>query len=441
MKPKNVMLLGFVNKAIEYLDEHLDDEADPRLAELKNIDLSTLREELNENLGLSLGSMQSTMTTLLKAGDEAFDRFVTKNGQADSASTQLGRMFDVDFDEDDENKLADEKELAKLLAFYNLERDFESDGAFMNEPIVEETKEPEEILIEPEETIIEPIEIEAEEPEIEEIKIEEKSEPEEEKPEPEEQKPLMEEAIIPEGDDVMRRIFLNVSRANDPNLDPYSETVGKDIGIEREIDTIFSEIIAHEEGTLVESDTTVDDIVTEEPEEIAEETIETIEEEPAEEEPSIEETEAEEPVAEDKNDYVNELIEDIKQEETAEEKEDEEASIIERIHSIYTYLDEEFIANVYGLKDTFAAEYPIDKKIIVLHRLVFSSLEDLRQFVEITLSHGYMVNADENKMIVDVFKEFVNADGKILTNIFEVANQGSLLNAVYDGYNVLINEI
>ena len=30
MKPKNIMLLGFVNKAVDYLDRHMDEEPDAR---------------------------------------------------------------------------------------------------------------------------------------------------------------------------------------------------------------------------------------------------------------------------------------------------------------------------------------------------------------------------------------------------------------------------
>ena len=40
-------------------------------------------------------------------------------------------------------------------------------------------------------------------------------------------------------------------------------------------------------------------------------------------------------------------------------------------------------------------------------------------------------------MIVDVFKEYVNSDGKIITSIFEVANQAALLKGEYEGYRVL----
>ena len=50
------------------------------------------------------------------------------------------------------------------------------------------------------------------------------------------------------------------------------------------------------------------------------------------------------------------------------------------------------------------------------------------------------VNADEDKMIVDVFKEYINTDGKIITSIFDVSNQAALLGGEYDGYRVLFTQ-
>ena len=47
---------------------------------------------------------------------------------------------------------------------------------------------------------------------------------------------------------------------------------------------------------------------------------------------------------------------------------------------------------------------------------------------------------EANKKIVDVFKEYMNSDGKIITSIFEVANQASLLGGEYDGYRVLYTQ-
>ncbi|MBQ5554252.1 MAG: hypothetical protein IIT44_00540, partial [Erysipelotrichaceae bacterium] len=48
--------------------------------------------------------------------------------------------------------------------------------------------------------------------------------------------------------------------------------------------------------------------------------------------------------------------------------------------------------------------------------------------------------ADEKKMIVDAFRQHINTDGKIITSIFEVANQSALLSGEYEGYRVLFED-
>ena len=90
------------------------------------------------------------------------------------------------------------------------------------------------------------------------------------------------------------------------------------------------------------------------------------------------------------------------------------------------------------MKGSIAYEYPEDKHIIILHRLKFGELEGLRNFVEVMMSHDYLVNVDEKKMIVDVFKDYTNTDGLILANIFEVASQAKLLGGDYEGYKVIL---
>ena len=61
MKPENIILLGFVNKAVEYLDKHMEDEPDNAVAQLRNIDLNSLKDVLDKNLDASLGMMTTTM--------------------------------------------------------------------------------------------------------------------------------------------------------------------------------------------------------------------------------------------------------------------------------------------------------------------------------------------------------------------------------------------
>ncbi len=117
------------------------------------------------------------------------------------------------------------------------------------------------------------------------------------------------------------------------------------------------------------------------------------------------------------------------------EKEDPK-DVYTKISELYPYLSPSFIRAVYDMKEAISLEYPLNQKVIILHRLSFDDLDDLRQFTEIVLNHAYRVNVDERQGIVDILKEFVNTDGKILTNIFEIANQARLLHGEYEGYRV-----
>ena len=143
--------------------------------------------------------------------------------------------------------------------------------------------------------------------------------------------------------------------------------------------------------------------------------------------------------------YVSSLVDELKkqlqkEEEAKKAEVNERMSIYKKINEIYPYLSAGFVRAVYDMKNSIAIEYPLHENVIILHRLVFHDLEELRQFVEIVLGHDYNVNVDEEKMIVDVFKEHYNTDGKIITNIFEIANQAKLLNGEYDGYRVIVKE-
>lgn len=150
-----------------------------------------------------------------------------------------------------------------------------------------------------------------------------------------------------------------------------------------------------------------------------------------------------EPTEEEEDAYLDELIDELKGDlETKPEPEVVETPVVDdvyaRIQELYPGLNASFIRSVYNLKETIAEEYPLDKMVIILHRLSFKDLSNLQLFTDIVINHDYRVNVDENKMIVDILKEFRNTDGKILTNIFEVANQAKVLDGEYEGYHIEI---
>lgn len=358
MKPKNVMLLGFVNRAVEYLDKHIDDEnPNDRLTELKNIDLQTIKSQLSENLEFSLGSMQSTMTTLLHAGNDAFDKFIASHTNKKEAAVELDKVFDSYYDDDDEGKLSkSQDQLAKLLSFYNLDDVFEDDDIDL-----------------PEQRQIKTIE------------------------------------NVNEDDEYLKQIMENASRKQEEELPP--------IGIAKtdtkQMDEIFSEIMQD------------DSAVNQTTAEVA----------------SNKETNVEQNVNQNKP-YVSSLVDELKAKMIAEDeakakKEKENKEMYEKISKNFPNLSIGFVKSAYAIKDDLNKEMPEGDKAYVLHRCLFKSVDELRQFVEIVLEHGYQINADESKLMVDSIKEVNNNSGRILTNIFEVANQANMLNASYDGYRIL----
>ena len=61
MKPKNLMLLGFINSAARYLDEQLASRSQESIKDLDDSDYIELSDEMRERLNSSLVSMQSTV--------------------------------------------------------------------------------------------------------------------------------------------------------------------------------------------------------------------------------------------------------------------------------------------------------------------------------------------------------------------------------------------
>ena len=539
MKPKNVMLLGFVNRAIEYLDKHMDEEPNTRLSQLKNIDLASIKEELNNHLEASLGTMQSTMSTLLKAGNEAFDEFILDNYGKSSFPDQLSKMFDVDFDEEDKVD-AKQDELAKLLSFYNLELEpdveFHEDDVTVNddefmkeiisnvsketnipETVVEQSSIPSDKASEELDSIFSEIVENENNDNTQEIDVLQTAE---------EQKPISDEVknLI---DELRER--LNQEKEARKKLEAQLEEKYKEETIKAEkstkdlvIDENVEKVIAEEENSekdniqepagykpyisslmeklkdeMIEKENkqqevveeeVVEEPVSEEPyefkpyfsslmEELKDKMIEDEEKIKAEqaaraleiqeemarkaaEEKALAEKQAlieaqkqeelakQEAIAEEEANkpYVSTLIEELKQRNEREEAENREKEIrnkqaYENLAKKYSHLPIGFVKGIYDLKESLDYDYHDGQNLIVLHRISFDEVDDLRKFVEICMNHNYNVNADENKMIVDTFREINNGENKILDNIYEIANQASILKGTYEGYNVLVNDI
>ena len=482
MKPKNIMLLGFVNRAVDYLDKHLDDRSDPTLTELKNIDLVSLKNELSESLGFSFGSIPPEVNSLMSAGEDVFDQFIDAHGNKESLSEELGRMLDVDFDNEseEENKPAgnNESDLDRLLAFYNL------DGVFAEN----DSEIPE----------IQPDTVDYQAP-YEEVDIPEQTD---------DDKNLF--TLSDEDNELLQQITENVNKVNNGESINQNDADYQS----RELDSIFNEVLAHEDIAESEeekekmkkkaeaeveaeasddkkdeyidelfryfddSDTTIspyglsdenkpsvspgnsvdkDDIIRmvqdlqasrenlyKEDELFADNT-DNAEESPAEEFSDISPIHDDDSDEEEDDVYTSGLIDELRmkmmrEDQERESLEQELRETSEHIREIYPYLSVSFIMGVCSMKDAIANEYLTVNKVIVLHRLSFKDVENLRQFVEITLKHDYQINADEKKQIVNAIKECENTEEKIISSIFDIANQAALLNGEYEGYRIMSEE-
>lgn len=578
MQPKNIVLLGFVNKAVEYLDKHIDDDkSDYKLNKLKNIDLVSLEEELSKNLEFSLGSYQSTMTSLLKAGNEAFDEFLDAHTEKVDLLSDLNTIFDVEEDNVVHN---DKQELEDLLSFYNLDSSLNvsEDDVIENddEKLVSEQDDSsfEDIINQSEEKqeenqknieqvtakIIDKLltnnpllrslmNMPSNEEETETVKQEDidsvkqeiinesaKKEPENSVEETESiLENLITEDVVTETqeendddnsiDQIEDEFLRQIAKAADENKADIENGIDElhESSNNEEIDTIFSEILDHENAPVVlEPEETVkedkiidhnelfediqDEIRTEA--QIIDGHFSTPQEEPIQEEPVLEEPVLEEPVQEETNEelsseinleddipveeetvdakvdvekelqtiinyvpetlreddfeepkvvseeikqpsndtYVSSLIEDLKRQMIEEEKikiQEDEArqEVYGEIHKTYPYLSSAFIKSVYDLKNGINDEYAEGMNVILLSRIIFENVEELRQFAEVVMNHGYQINVDEKQLIVDCLKQFTNTKGKIIALIFDIANQAAALNGIYEGYRVVVAEV
>ena len=421
MKPENILLLGFVDKAAEYLDKHIDDDSGNAVAELKNIDLHSMKEVLSRNLDVSLGSMQATVQSLMRAGSDAFDAFIENQGDTGALSAELDRLFDLDLKDG-----TSEDDIAKLMAYYHLPADPDEQENTDDTTKAEDTKITEDTTKTTEPAVANDAE--------------------------DGQETVFE--LSDEDAKLLKLISQNVEKVNEgESLQPEASNE------EKKLDHIFSQVInhgRHSDNLQLNPGTSLNDPLIEE-------------EKP---DPNVPnkndivdlvknmqdsdkyyddiDVRVENPAPQVNDHFNNSYISEeliarlrkrmIEEDEEKKRREEDFKVISEKIKKVYPYLKSDFIRAVFELKEPIADEYPTGVGIIILHRIAFTEVEHLRQFIEIALNHGYSINADEQKMIVDVFKQHINADGTIITSIFDVANQCVLLQGRYEGYRILYEQ-
>lgn len=453
MKFKHVVLFGVVASIMSYLNSQMENENGPDkqetiLNELKDLinnklddadinkKLEELKEEVPEHFEKATEMAKDVTDTLIdelnsivaSLGDittSAIDSF-TKDEEVEEVIAPEEEISEVEeVLEETAKEVSKEQELKDTL---------EDDAYIDLEDVLaqlEQVMEPTNI-----DTISEVEEVN-EEPELEEEKVEEVD-----------QKQL----LIDELEDLINNLEVDGEIHSELDEDFSEEDYLSQIK-----DAINNTIILDEDGEEVDLSDVFEEEIKHEPNEINQDEIDEIFSEILKQEGLADEEPSEEVVDEAKE-YLDELVDElnesmesetleddeVNEEETEDTLEDEEVEdayeealdVYAQINELYPYLSRGFVRAVYDLKEAIANEYPINHRIIILHRLSFNNLEDLRQFAEIVLNHDYRVNVDENKMIVDIFKEVINTDGKILTNIFEIANQAKLLEGNYEGYRI-----
>ncbi len=443
MKPENIILLGFVNQAVDYLEKHMDDEPDNAVARLRNIDLNSLKDALDKNLDASLGMMTATMNSLLKAGSDSFDSFVESHGDRGALSAEINHLFDLD-----QEGNVSEDDIANLMAYYDLEEP-EKDQTFVTEKTQEETvaEMPEEPVILPETEAV--TETEPDVSDDTEAETEAVAETETDVSDDGEQETVFE--MSDEDVQLLKLISQNVDKVNQEQAP--EETVPQETDSEeKKLDHIFSQVIGNQDknymnanpGTYVPSDVNVTESgdLMSLVKDMQDSDIKYYQDIPA--VPMKDPT----PQPDDhfSNNYFSEDIvaqlrkRMLQEDEEKKRREEDFKEISDKIQQVYPYLKIDFIKAVFDLKDSIVDEYPLGIAIIILHRIIFRDVEHMQQFIEIAINHGYSINADEKRLLVDVFKQHMNADGTIITSIFDVANQCALLDGRYEGYRVLFEE-
>lgn len=487
MEGKDVALLGFVQAASKYVDRHMSDGYN--LGDLKKINIKKLKDDLSAELKF-LSMSDEYKQELVKVGEKAFDEYAKENlgNKKNSVIEELGKIFEVDFDEPTEEEKETKKEIDQLLDAYDLDEKVSVSSSVKNEnddlddDVVEDfgISDDDDILL-----TIANAASKSDEELAERFTSKEIKKPEgmddvysavvnnENKPSVVEEKKVQERSAASMYQAPVETNNESLVNVNNPGLKlseqlsnkktyqapvkekedvntsihvPLSQTL-KEIG--KPGDLLYKSDLEIEEEYIPKPHPVVTnpglDIVLEKEKEYEEsQTFYDLEKE---EDQHSFTAPVENPGLEKRDDpTLSEVLAGLgnlqkKQEEKiVQEQVDPKELIYADIMQAYPYLSKDFIKSAYSQKEEIEDAYKENVEYILLHRLVFGDIDELHEFVEIMMAHDFSVNVDETKMIVDTFKYFINEEGSILTNILSVANQARILNGEYDGYRVIDKE-
>lgn len=498
MEAKNVALLGFVTAAQEYVEKHMNDGSN--LGDLENVDIKRLKEELSAQLKF-FAMPEEEKNNLISSGEKAFDEYVEENLKPKAnVIDELGQIFNVSFDDYDVKPIKETVVIDDLLETYNAQENEEiapvsdDENVEILEITNDENKKEEssnkvdgtdefgltaddDILLtianaaakSDEELAKEFNQKTSEEPKTLDVAFADVMKNEQAKVENpnaplseilkniggNENSGYYENTELPKENRDVKPVIKSVGTLSselknisnnvvqqptiiqkemtaqptnilvNPGLDAVLENERKEnfynVSTEEERATISENIVVEEDKDHTLSEALAGLGKLQKKQETTTTIINPI--------PEVKETPKVEPQPE-KETYVSKPI----------IKNNYDDKIYSNIMVAYPYLNRNFIIFAYGQKDEIDSSYIIGEDYIILHRLVFTDIEELHEFVEIMMAHNYLVNVDEKKMIVDVIKEFVNREGVILTNIFSIANQAKILNGEYEGYRLFEKE-
>lgn len=466
MEAKNVALLGFVTAAQEYVEKHMNDGSN--LGDLENVDIKRLKEELSAQLKF-FAMPEEEKNNLISSGEKAFDEYVEENLKPKAnVIDELGQIFNVSFDDYDVKPIKETITNDDLLETYDIqENKIDEFGLTADDDILltianAAAKSDEELAKEfNQKTSEEPKTLDVAFADVmknEQAKVENPNAPLSEILKNiggNENSGYYENTELPKENRDVKPVIKSVGTLSselknisnnavqqptiiqkemtaqptnilvNPGLDAVLENERKEnfynVSTEEERATISENIVVEEDKDHTLSEALAGLGKLQKKQETTTTIINPI--------PEVKETPKVEPQPE-KETYVSKPI----------IKNNYDDKIYSNIMVAYPYLNRNFIIFAYGQKDEIDSSYIIGEDYIILHRLVFTDIEELHEFVEIMMAHNYLVNVDEKKMIVDVIKEFVNREGVILTNIFSIANQAKILNGEYEGYRLFEKE-
>ena len=118
-----------------------------------------------------------------------------------------------------------------------------------------------------------------------------------------------------------------------------------------------------------------------------------------------------------------------------EEEEKELKPEIAAVKDLYPFLDTDFIETQFERNPEFNRQYPADTLITMSHKAKFADRETNEKYVGIAKENGFETEAIGAFEIV-ITRKFFTSEGKILSDIYNVANQVCALNGIYEGYRI-----